>query len=678
MLEVFNENWDSEKAKSVSETTNNNQVPAVESNTNNNPLVSNNNSSKTEGLLVKNGSKNNLTTSREEDEEEENYSEGESSNNSGSDDAAQILDSSILALFRVGIGTGPVVAGPLGTMSIESSSENNSEMKSQRLPGRYRLFGDTVNVAARMKQTALPNAVQFTEETRKYLPSGACKYAFNKRRNIKGKGVMNTYNLIQIGNHSLPPAWAGFRDFHDLHCVATKATKRCVPAVVNKNYSTWGDSTNNNSHSHATSCEGGTAAAEGQAVVKAMVGGGEEEEEKSGGGGEVQQGTTTTVGGGSETVVVKNTWGGVNNDNRKIPLVGPLGDNNYLENQSKGGDKYAAKQQLPRQLSQSAKSSMVSPFSEEERSPGGRSLHRTLSTASDERGNHRGGVGVNHDFDVGTNINRPNNTYSANIMNNPHSSTQNNYSTQRMGNNIVGENNYCTGRNAIAGKDFGQVLSLLVGGTTTSALEVMEDNGNNVKKASPSGQLLPDAVQSLLDNHPLSETEGGQKWLSQVVWPRIRRACKKAVMTILLEKNNIHSAISATSCSGSSKESPSPSSDPCSFAFTGFSSIIAAGEDGKTREAEKTQDAFSAIPFRECNSLQNGNQHRFYTLVVSKTREAILENAKQSPKGGNEEHMEKFRLRLNFLEKMFEDDRCTSSVVMAEINRMRYSVENFF
>ncbi len=80
--------------------------------------------------------------------------------------------------IRVGINTGPVIAGVIGRQKFS-----------------YDLWGDAVNVAARMESTGMPGQIQVTEYTYKLLQD---KYEFQKRGAIaiKGKGDMTTYWLL--------------------------------------------------------------------------------------------------------------------------------------------------------------------------------------------------------------------------------------------------------------------------------------------------------------------------------------------------------------------------------------------------------------------------------------------------------------------------------------------------
>jgi len=79
--------------------------------------------------------------------------------------------------MRMGINTGPVVAGVIGTKKFI-----------------YDLWGDTVNVASRMESHGMPGSIQVTEATYRQLQTG---YQFEERGviHIKGKGDMKTYWL---------------------------------------------------------------------------------------------------------------------------------------------------------------------------------------------------------------------------------------------------------------------------------------------------------------------------------------------------------------------------------------------------------------------------------------------------------------------------------------------------
>ncbi|HEY9599327.1 MAG TPA: adenylate/guanylate cyclase domain-containing protein, partial [Cyanophyceae cyanobacterium] len=79
--------------------------------------------------------------------------------------------------LRIGIHTGPVVAGVIGMKKFS-----------------YDLWGDTVNVANRMESQGLPGGIQVTEAVYEYLKD---KYYLERRGAIavKGKGEMITYWL---------------------------------------------------------------------------------------------------------------------------------------------------------------------------------------------------------------------------------------------------------------------------------------------------------------------------------------------------------------------------------------------------------------------------------------------------------------------------------------------------
>lgn len=84
-------------------------------------------------------------------------------------------------VVRIGIHTGPIIAGVIGTIKYV-----------------FDVFGDTVNVASRMESTGVPGKIQVSRQTYQRVFD---LFRFKERTiNVKGKGEMTTYVLCPEEN----------------------------------------------------------------------------------------------------------------------------------------------------------------------------------------------------------------------------------------------------------------------------------------------------------------------------------------------------------------------------------------------------------------------------------------------------------------------------------------------
>ncbi|CAB3398246.1 unnamed protein product [Caenorhabditis bovis] len=81
--------------------------------------------------------------------------------------------------LRIGINVGPVVAGVIG---IDKP--------------HYDIWGNSVNVASRMDSSGVAGRIQVTEEVKNVLEPLGYKFECRGQINVKGKGLMTTYFLL--------------------------------------------------------------------------------------------------------------------------------------------------------------------------------------------------------------------------------------------------------------------------------------------------------------------------------------------------------------------------------------------------------------------------------------------------------------------------------------------------
>ena len=87
---------------------------------------------------------------------------------------------------RIGMHTGPVVAGVIGTHKFT-----------------YDVWGDTVNVASRLEGHGLPGRVHVSDEVRRAVGH---RYEFEPRGaiSLRGKGRMESFFLVATTNGTTP------------------------------------------------------------------------------------------------------------------------------------------------------------------------------------------------------------------------------------------------------------------------------------------------------------------------------------------------------------------------------------------------------------------------------------------------------------------------------------------
>ena len=88
-------------------------------------------------------------------------------------------NASIKFQIRIGLNCGPVTAGVIGTTKFI-----------------YDVWGDTVNVASRMETAATPGSIRITDDLKRQLKGAGYKFSKAIECEIKGKGLMKTYEVL--------------------------------------------------------------------------------------------------------------------------------------------------------------------------------------------------------------------------------------------------------------------------------------------------------------------------------------------------------------------------------------------------------------------------------------------------------------------------------------------------
>ena len=95
--------------------------------------------------------------------------------------------------LRIGLNSGPVVAGVIGSIKFI-----------------YDLWGDTVNLASRMESTGVPGAIQVSESVYREL-NGEYKFEERGLIEVKGKGKLPAWILREEGLPEAAEAPAGVK-----------------------------------------------------------------------------------------------------------------------------------------------------------------------------------------------------------------------------------------------------------------------------------------------------------------------------------------------------------------------------------------------------------------------------------------------------------------------------------